>query len=396
MRILHVNERAGFYGGVERILFDMAEGLAAAGHPQALLHADPAPQPDFLKPFEASARLPEGAQSSIGRFAPDAVLIHKLEDPRTLAGLAARLPAVRMIHDHDLVCLRRHKYFPLDTRVCELPAGVACWTHLCVLQRGAPGGLLPLRLVPVGARRRAIAAHRQVRRFVVGSRWMRDELAMNGIDPARVEILPPVPRALAGTRILPPSVVPEVLFVGQVIRGKGVDLLLRALAQLGRPWHATVVGTGNHLDECRALALRLGIAQRVDFAGWIDHERLESYYARAAVAAVPSRWPEPFGMVGIEAMARGRPVVGFAVGGIPDWLEDGVNGLLAPQADVATLSAHLERLLANPSLARRLGEQAARLVQERYRPEAFLHDLLACLARTVDDPGAAQSPGGAL
>jgi glycosyltransferase involved in cell wall biosynthesis len=89
-------------------------------------------------------------------------------------------------------------------------------------------------------------------------------------------------------------------------------------------------------------------------------------------------------------------VVGFAVGGIPDWLEDGVNGLLAPQADVATLSAHLERLLANPSLARRLGEQAARLVQERYRPEAFLHDLLACLARTVDDPGAAQSPGGAL
>lgn len=388
MRILHVNERAGFYGGVEQIMHDIACGLGERGHPQGLLHLDPSPQPGFLRPFgEQVAPLAE-AGALIERFAPDAVLIHKLETASAVADLAARLPAVRMIHDHDLVCLRRHKYFPIGTRVCELPAGLGCYTHLCFVQRGS--GLMPLRIRRVGTRRRAIRAHAGVRRFIVGSQWMAEELDINGIELGRIDVVPPVPASLAKARALPPSNLPEVLYVGQVIRGKGVDLLLRALATVRRPWHLTVAGTGNHLDACKALAQELGIDRRVEFTGWINHNRLTAYHARACVCAVPSRWPEPFGMVGIEAMARGRPVVGFAVGGIPDWLEDGVTGFLAPEADWATLGDHLDRLLADPLLARGLGEQAARRVRERYRPEVFLDRMLAVLTRAVDgDPPAA-------
>jgi glycosyltransferase involved in cell wall biosynthesis len=93
----------------------------------------------------------------------------------------------------------------------------------------------------------------------------------------------------------------------------------------------------------------------VTFAGWVPHHALESYYARAAVCVVPSRWPEPFGMVGVEAMARGRPVVAFAVGGIPDWLDDGVTGILAPEADTAALGAAIATLLGDRGTGCRLG-----------------------------------------
>ena len=390
MRILHLNERAGVYGGVEQILRDMALGLAAAGHPQALLHDDPRPQADFLNafedcagPFEPYARPMAQLERSIARFRPDVLLIHKLDDTGVVAAASRLVPTARMIHDHDLVCLRRHKYFPIGHRICDKPAGMACYRHLCFIQRAKPGARLPVHLALVSTRRQAIAAHRDVRRFIVGSRWMRDELTMNGIDPARVEVLPPVPMALSKTSALAPSREPEVLFVGQVIRGKGVDLMLRALASVPPPWHATIVGTGNHLDTCKALASELGLAEQVEFAGWIDHSRLEQYYARAALSLVPSRWPEPFGMVGIEAMARGRPVVAFDAGGIPDWLDDGVTGLLAPQADVQTLGAHITRLLADPDLAARLGRQAATRVSERFRSDLFLRNLAAVLADTA-------------
>lgn len=375
MRVLHVNERAGFYGGVEQILRDTALGLRDAGWPQALLHTDSTPGAEYLTAFDRHS----DRVSIIDDFAPDVLLIHKFERTDEIAGLAERLPTVRMVHDHDLVCLRRHKYFPIGTRVCNHPAGIACYLHLCVVKRAAPGSLLPITLAGVGERRRAIQAHDAVRRFLVGSRWMRQELEVNGIPLDRIEIVPPIPAALGQIEPHPTSTAPELLFVGQVIRGKGVDLFLRALAQVNAPWHATIVGTGNHLDRCKSLAKELGIAERVHFAGWIPHSELEPLYAGAAVMVVPSRWPEPFGMVGIEAMARGRPVVGFAVGGIPDWLEDGVNGLLVPEADTRAMAGAIDRLLGDRPLRVSLGEGALACVRKRYRHQAYLEQLMRIL-----------------
>jgi glycosyltransferase involved in cell wall biosynthesis len=375
MRVLHVHERAGFHGGVEQILYDTARGLGDLGWPQGLLHGDPEPQPGFLAAFEQAS----DDDALLRGFAPDALFLHKVEDADRVRRLAERLPTVRMVHDHDLVCMRRHKYFPISTRVCDRPAGIDCYLHLCFVQRAGAGSMSPIRLAGVGERKRAIRAHRAVRRFLVGSEWMRRELVINGIPPERIEIVPPIPAALAEIRSVPPSDAPELLFVGQVIRGKGVDLLLRSLVQVSEPWHATVVGTGNHLDTCRKLARDLGIEERVHFAGWVPHHELTRFYVDAALTVVPSRWPEPFGMVGIEAMARGRPVVGFAVGGIPDWLEDEVTGLLVPEADTDAMAIAIGRLLGDAALRRRLGEAGVRRVRERYQPSAYLKRLMQIL-----------------
>jgi glycosyltransferase involved in cell wall biosynthesis len=381
VRVLHVHERAGFYGGVEQILYDTARGLAARGWPQGLLHADGVPQDEYVAAFERAG----SDDDLIAAFAPDLIFLHKIDDPARIAELSRRFPAVRMVHDHDLVCLRRHKYFPLNSRVCDRPAGLACYLNLCFIQRAAPGSGLPIAFKRVGGIKAAIRAHANVRSLMVGSRWMERELVVNGLDPARIAIIPPIPAALAQSDPLPVSGQPEVLYVGQVIRGKGVDLLLQALTRVPGNWHATIVGTGNHLDACRALAETSGIAARVTFAGWVPHDALEPYYARAAVCVVPSRWPEPFGMVGVQAMARGRPVIGFAVGGIPDWLDDGVTGILVPEADTVALGAAIESLLADPRRSVALGRAGLARVREHYQPDKYLDRLMQILGKALGE-----------
>ncbi|MCB1734797.1 MAG: glycosyltransferase family 4 protein [Gammaproteobacteria bacterium] len=375
MRVLHVNAKAGFFGGVERILFDTANGLQERGWPQALLHAEATVQEAYRGPFAEIA----SDEALIDRFQPDVILIHKESDADRITRLAARLPTVRMVHDHDLVCLRRHKYFPSNTRICERPAGIDCYTHLCFVQRGER---FPIALRGLGEIRRGLAAHAQVRGFIAISQWMRAELAMNGIDAKRIHDIHPIPSALDRVTPLPPASRPEILFVGQVIRGKGVDLMIRALAELTGDWHATVVGDGHHLPECRALAAELGLAERIHFTGWIDHEALQDYYAQALFTVVPSRWPEPFGMVGVEAMARARAVVAFAAGGIPDWLDHGQTGLLVPPADVKGMGQAMQELLDTPERAAELGRRGAQTVAERFRHGAYL-DQIAHLLESI-------------
>jgi glycosyltransferase involved in cell wall biosynthesis len=276
------------------------------------------------------------------------------------------------VHDHDLVCLRQHKYFPTSGRICNKPAGWDCYKNLCFLNRNPAANGLPVTIRTVGQQKRGIQSHRDMQGFVVGSRWMQDELVMNGIPGERIRVIHPIPASLAKIRPLPHQSSNEILYVGQVVRGKGVDLLLRALARVPQPWHATIVGTGNHLDSCRRLAEKLGIAEHVDFTGWVAHQDLEHYYANASFTVVPSRWPEPFGMVGIEAMARGRAVVGFSAGGIPDWLHSGVNGLLATAGDIDALGKAISGLLADPAYARRLGNNAAEHAAQQFTHAGYL------------------------
>jgi glycosyltransferase involved in cell wall biosynthesis len=185
-------------------------------------------------------------------------------------------------------------------------------------------------------------------------------------------VVPPIPGSLNATSASPCSGDPEILFAGQVIRGKGVDLLLRALALTPGRWHATIAGAGNHLEACRTLAQKLGIAGQVTFTGRVSQQELDRYYRSALFTVVPSRWPEPFGMVGIEAMSRGRAVIAFDVGGISDWLQHQQNGLLVPEANIAQLAFAISSLLQDPGMAATLGANAARGVAGQYRHDIYL------------------------
>jgi glycosyltransferase involved in cell wall biosynthesis len=135
-----------------------------------------------------------------------------------------------------------------------------------------------------------------------------------------------------------PGVLPSrLIWVGRMERPKGGDLFLRALAPaarvLGRDLTARMFGDGRERARWERLAGRLhdgSTGVRVSFPGWVNEPDLQRALAEADLLVVSSTWPEPYGRVGLEAGWHGVPVAAFAVGGVPEWLEDGVNGFLAP------------------------------------------------------------------
>ena len=134
----------------------------------------------------------------------------------------------------------------------------------------------------------------------------------------------------------------RLLFAGRMDRLKGGGLLLDALPQvinsIGRPFQVTFVGDGPERRKWEEKAARLQGREprvRIIFTGWLEGEPLERAFSASDLLVFPSLWPEPFGLLGPEAGLHGVPAVGFAVGGVPAWLLEGVNGHLAP-GDPAT------------------------------------------------------------
>jgi glycosyltransferase involved in cell wall biosynthesis len=377
MRVLHVHDRAGFQGGVEQILHDTAAGLSALGHPQGLLSADESVCPDFIRPFESIATGLAHAEL----FRPDVLILHKWQDARLVSGLLDRYPGVQVVHDHDLYCPRRHKYFPLSHRQCGLRAGTACATHLCLVHRKRNGWPLGWTSLAEFRQRQAVAARAAL--FVAGSTYSRDQLALNGIEHARIRVVSPVPATVGRLDPLPPGEPGRMLFMGQVVRGKGVDLLLEAAAGLQGRWRLDIVGDGPQLEACRAQARRLCIEDRVEITGWVGNAALRRWVERCAFLVVPSRWPEPFGMVGIEAMSRARAVVGFRSGGIPDWLEDETTGLLVGPGCSASLRQAMQSLIDEPGRAERMGQQALESVRRRFSHSGFLEAMEAAARDSI-------------
>lgn len=166
----------------------------------------------------------------------------------------------------------------------------------------------------------------------------------------------------------------RVVFAGRLERPKGVEVLIRAACEVDGEF--VVCGEGRELQAMRRLAQRLGIESRIRFAGWLDPDELATELADASVVVVPSLWPEPFGIVGIEALASGRPTVASATGGIVDWLEDGVGGLRVAPGDARARARALNELLADPQRRRTMGVAGRRLVAERFSRERHVQVLM--------------------
>jgi glycosyltransferase involved in cell wall biosynthesis len=250
-----------------------------------------------------------------------------------------------------------------------------------------PDGLFPFKWVSYQAKKREIELNRKCECFLVYSEHQKEELARNGFDPAKIEVRVPVHDTGGAGSVSSFDDRNLVLFVGQVIRGKGVDLLLRALAKVRVPCQAAILGEGNHRPYCERLCARLGLQDRVKFHGFVAREELKHFYQQASLLAVSSVWPEPFGLVGREAMHHGLPVVAFDAGGIREWLFDGENGFLVPWKETDIFAERVERLLRDKNLARRLGLRGREMVsqqQEGSRQICPVEQLLLSAAQRRD------------
>jgi len=269
------------------------------------------------------------------------------------------------VHDHRMYCMRGGKYNYFTRAVCERPASWRCvFPCLGFIGRNS-GGQLPVKWVSYSDKLDEIKLNQQCKRLIVYSEYQKQELVRNGFDAEKVEVHAPVHDCGAPGVVSSFSGRNSIIFVGQVIRGKGVDLLLRALSKVRAPFEAHILGDGNHRPYCERLSKRLGLDKKVHFHGFVPAEQLKNYFLEATMLAVSSVWPEPFGLVGREAMFHGLPVVGFDAGGIREWLLDGENGFLVPWSDTDSMAMRIDQLLCDKDLARRLGARGLELVAQQ-------------------------------
>lgn len=399
MRLLFVHERFGALGGAEANVLVTATELRRRGHTLAILHGPSTGREEEAWSATFTDRFalpPQGAvpsvRAALRSFRPDVVFMHKMSDLDVVEALTfAPAPVVRMVHDHDLYCMRGYKYHPVTRQICTRPASGYCMFPCAAMVARNRGGKFPLQWNSFLTKRREIALNRKFARVIVASTYMREELTRNGFTPAHVEIHAPVPRPAELN--LQPSFGPRnrLVFAGQVIRGKGVDVLLEALARVGEVFECVIIGDGSHRAHCEAVARRLHLTDRVKFTGFVPQALIAEYYREASVALVSSVWPEPFGAVGLEAMRYGLPVVAFDAGGISEWLLDGWNGFLVPWMNRDRYAAAVAELLRDKPLARKMGEHGRQWVGERFGFTKYINGLEDLFARvsheTVAAPG---------
>ncbi|HOU53155.1 MAG TPA: glycosyltransferase family 4 protein [Myxococcota bacterium] len=397
MRVLWVQRSAALLGGAERVVHDAA-GLLARGIPdpggkepdgvdQHLLFDPTAPlDPAFLTPFRTAfpwADLPR----QIETLDPDVIYLHQVGPAEVEAVARSRRPSVRFLHDHAPFCLRRHKYTAIGHRTCTRPLGIHCLPCLGFLERR--DGLWPVGFRSLSEARAELGAHRGLTALAVGSRYMKDHVVMHGFPPASVEVLPlfaPAPEA-------PPESPPDpnlLVFLGALTRGKGLDLLLRAMTLLPREVRLRVLGTGPQEAWLREVAGHLGVAPRVEWSGALPRAAIAGHLREALCLVVPSREPETFGLVGLEAFRHGTPVIASRAGGVGEWLQEGRTGLAFPPGEWRALAQVLGELRQDPARARAMGLAGREVLSQRFLPDHHaraLWDLLRRVAGTGRAPG---------
>ncbi len=388
MRILFIHNQAGFQGGAEANIHQVASAFSSRGHEVALLYGPGGAQKDlkaFLGPFAIATGYNRGgdgfakAMETMRGWAPDIAYVHKLSDPVALEVLlASGVATVRMVHDHDMWCQRGSRYFPWNRQICDRRAGLSC-VLTCGVVRNVNGGSLPVSFEWPGRKLHELRICRRFPTHLVQTEFMKSEMLLHGFDEKGIRVLPVAPEQ--DTSFVKSSYEGRgILFVGQILRGKGVDFLLRALERIKhKEWHAVIAGDGSHRATCEALAKDLKLGGRVRFAGRLSREELLGEYARARMGIVPSVWPEPMGMVGLEFMWAGLPVVGFDAGGIGQWLEHGRTGFLVKPRDVEGLAWAIERLLTEEAMAQRMGTHSRRIAEKLYRHGDYVDRLLEIL-----------------
>ncbi len=383
----------GIVGGAQTYQAAAFAELRSRGHEVALLHevslGDAATPIDGNDPAEARWCITElgeaGALGGVHDWRPDVVYAHGFTDPELEAKIVARYPSVLYAHSYYGTCATARKLHSWPAlQPCTRTLGPMCLAVNYVRGCGArdPLGLLS----SYRAQHRRLVNLPRYGAIAVASHHMVAEYERHGVPSDRIELLPLFPGTVPEQR-LPPVGPPTgvIVFASRLTWLKGgaflVDALPAASAARGRPRTLVVAGDGPERSTLEERAAKQGVQAR--FLGWLGKESMVETMRTAELVAVPSLWPEPFGLVGIEAGRYGVPAVAFANGGILDWLLPGESGELAPSAPTAAgLADAIVRALRDPVHYARLREGAWR-VSRRFAREAHVEGLERLLRRVA-------------
>src|SRR5215212_2158270 len=355
-------------GGMQNHTAELTRALDRRGVVQTVVTTRPPTAPYFQRLGEHTCVIRVGLPIRRFRqlYAPQAAIVALI--------LAARADVVHVHLGEDLAV------FPIGAaaaRLHRLPLVLTIHTSLC--HTLAVSDLRSAVLKAIGGPIERWGEHSAEAVLVITPR-LRRLLLSDGVDENRIHLIPPGmnPSLFEGPFEDPFAGIgrPRVLFVGRLAPQKGVSTLVAAAGLLKHPSaRLLLVGDGPERKALEKEAKRIGMGDRLHFVGFVAHERLPAVLVHADLLVLPSLYEE-LGTVLLEAMQAALPIVASNIGGIPDVIEDGVNGLLVPPGEPEALARAIDRLLADRDLARQLSEGAQERVKD-YNWEMLAERILA-------------------
>jgi glycosyltransferase involved in cell wall biosynthesis len=280
------------------------------------------------------------AFAALRKWRPDVIYVHGIQDVAVEAELLATAPSVFYAHNYTGTCISGRKSFRTPTiEPCGRRFGAACLAYYYARRCG---GLNPVTMWQDYRTQEARLLNlRRYRAIVTSSEHMRREYIKHGFaaDSVHLVRLPITEHKLptpSSRTTIDRSRELRLLFAGRMVFEKGGEILIAALRRVasltGRSVQLDLVGDGYERPAWEKLAhqvMQQNSNVRTIFHPWMESADLAAAFDSADLLVVPSVWPEPFGLTGPEAGLHSVPAAAFAVGGIPEWLHDGVNGHLA-------------------------------------------------------------------
>lgn len=391
MRVLLVTDWNRGRGGAEATIALIRHGLEAAGDEVRMLTSSVGTAGDGEAEYVAFGSELPAAQAflqisnpfavrtlrrAIAEFNPDVALVNMFAHHLSPAILHAmgHVPVILVVSDYKCVCPIGSKLLP-DNSICESQYGRVCNAGGCVR------ALHWIRDIPRYASIRSGVA--RAKHVLACSEYVKRELQLAGIVSECVYLPVNTPSERYERKR---SDEPVILFCGRLDREKGAETLLQAFSiLLNRTPSATlrIAGIGPERQRLQSLAKNLRIEHSTTFLGWLEPGAIEAELSSAWALAAPSLWPEPLGLVALEAIMRGVPVVASATGGFAETVEDGLSGTLVANGDVRAVADALGAIVTGESFPNGIPFEVSRRVTVRHDVHRYVERLRSLFADVI-------------
>lgn len=402
MNVLNVSQNFSVYGGSDRYFFDLSSVLESHGHkvipftasgesdqesPWSTFFPSAA---DFNRPglkdcyryiYNTDAR--DKLNALLDEYPVDIVHLHIYYGKLTSSILSVferrGIPVVQTLHEYKIVCPVYSKYRAGSS--CSACKGGRFYNSLRYkCNRGSVArSALTMAESYVS---KWLGNQTKVDRFIAISDFLRDSVVDMGMDPKRLVTLHNFVTHIeeeVGAKS------DYIVYAGRFERIKGIWTLLDVASKLP---HVTfkLAGHGGGEEELRNEVYKRGL-HNIEFLGFLSQDKLKGVIRSARACVVPSEWDEPFGLAVVESMALGTPVVASRIGGIPEIITSGKDGLLCEPGSVEDFTSAVKKLIDSPDYALQLSTEAIKTVEVRFSRAAYYTKLIGLYEQLVMSKG---------
>lgn len=384
MRVLHINDHLALKGGVEAYLLSAIPRLEDQGIAQAVafgagdidLVKHGFHVPELSSPgWGVRAALEQKLGTAISQFKPDLVHLHGIYNADAIDFVLDRLPVVMTSHDFRYLCPNSSFFYRNTAEVCQRSCGVGCFAvtlkKKCLTLRPTYSWKYFDRVRRVGKR------FNDFKHLIAPGQDAADRFTRDGFPKDNVTVLPYFCRIEPLDEPRPVPERPLILFLGRLSGNKGWEYFVEALGKL--PSHVDGMIIGNVTPEIENHLTRMmqehGCSDRLKWRKWATQTEISEQLRKTSVLVFPSLWPETLGIVGLEAMAHGVPVVASDIGGVPEWLDHGKTGFRVAPKDADAIASSVLSILNDDALATSMSQLALAKLREKFLPQTHLSKL---------------------